>query len=181
MKTIITCWRTAARIPASTRRISLCIFCISGSTPDNDASVHTFQANSEPTHSSHTCVSLRKTSQFVHTNTYAKRDWEEKNLWGTSGWCIPERSTCPWRSSSSSSSSRFEWRIREIVERRRSENFGEWMLSQSELSFLSIIQWRWNWVDLRWGTLCEPGSTSTTFAPMLLWIMEQARSIAQNN
>uniref|UniRef100_A0A0A9GIL1 Uncharacterized protein n=1 Tax=Arundo donax TaxID=35708 RepID=A0A0A9GIL1_ARUDO len=24
---------------ASTRRISLCIFCISGSTPDNDASV----------------------------------------------------------------------------------------------------------------------------------------------
>ena len=34
-----TCWRTAANIPASTRRISLCIFCISGSTPDNDASV----------------------------------------------------------------------------------------------------------------------------------------------
>lgn len=36
----ITCWRTAANISASTLRISLCTFCISGSTPDKDASAH---------------------------------------------------------------------------------------------------------------------------------------------
>lgn len=51
------------------------------------------------------------------------------------------------------------------------------MLSQSELSFLSIIQWRWNWVDLRWGTLCEPGSTTTTLTRCYygLWSRPEVR------
>lgn len=39
MNRIHTCWRTAAKIPASTVRISFWIFCMSGSTPDSDASV----------------------------------------------------------------------------------------------------------------------------------------------
>lgn len=59
MAKMTTCWRTAAKIPASTRRISLCIFCISGSTPDRDASVRAIQAfqrvrSTKPTHSTYT-------------------------------------------------------------------------------------------------------------------------------
>ena len=95
-----TCWRTAARIPASTVRISFWIFCISGSTPERDASVVQQQQQHFKSHQHEHIISYSK-ERDTHRHKHLRfwNVWEPKKKkryrLGTSGWCTPKRSICP--------------------------------------------------------------------------------------